>query len=112
MCGPRARTVVLVHPSSLVFVAVVGLWAAYLLPQWIRRRDALGASRTKDRHSGALRVLQPRRRERPAGPSTAPLVPTLLRTPPPSAFVAAAPPATTTARAAARRRGIVLTTLL
>src|SRR3954471_19336050 len=92
MCGPRARTVVLVHPSSLVFVAIVGLWAAYLLPQWIRRRDALGASRAEDRPSGALRVLARRRRERAAGPSTAPLLPGLLRTQAVSASPAAVTP--------------------
>jgi type II secretory pathway pseudopilin PulG len=103
---------VLVHPTSLVFVAIVGLWAAYLLPQWIRRRDALGASRTTDRHSLALRVLQRRRRERRPSPSTAPLIPRQLRTPP-----APVPAPVTTrdavpASAVARRRRTVLTALL
>jgi hypothetical protein len=63
------------RPSSFVFVAIVGLWAAHLLPQWIRRRDALGASRGGDRHSTALRVLAPRRRPRGGGRSSAPLLP-------------------------------------
>jgi hypothetical protein len=63
-----------VQPSSLVFVAIIVGWAAYLLPQWLRRRDALGESRGWDRHSSGLRVLS--RRPRTAlGPSTAPLLP-------------------------------------
>jgi hypothetical protein len=101
-----------VQPSSFVFVAIVALWAAYLLPQWIRRRDALGASRGSDRHSLALRVLERRRRPRRPGPSSPPLLtpapspaPTLL----PKASLApsrAVLPSPT--RAAARRRAIVL----
>jgi hypothetical protein len=63
-----------VQPSSLVFVAIVVGWAAYLLPQWLRRRDALAQSRGKDRHSSTLRVLD-RRPRGPVGPSTAPLLP-------------------------------------
>lgn len=65
------------RPSSFVFVAIVALWAAHLLPQWIRRRDALGASRGDDRHSSALRVLARRRRRRVPGPSSAPLLPSV-----------------------------------
>jgi hypothetical protein len=105
---------VLVHPTSLVFVGIVGLWAAYLLPQWIRRRDALGASRTEDRHSHALRVLARRHRERRAGPSTAPLFPGLLRTPsaPEPAPIPAAPLPIAPVSNAARRRRTVLVTLL
>jgi hypothetical protein len=115
-----------VQPSSLVFVAIVALWAAYLLPQWIRRRDALGASRGHDRHSLALRVLEPRRRGRP-GPSSAPLLrrgafsaagqtsapapsapaPWVLSAPAPSAPTVAARPGHVVAR-----RATVLATLL
>jgi hypothetical protein len=63
-----------VQPSSLVFVAIVVGWAVYLLPQWLRRRDAFGQSRARDRYSSTLRVLD--RRVRPSvGPSTAPLLP-------------------------------------
>ncbi|HVN13367.1 MAG TPA: hypothetical protein VMT69_14825, partial [Kineosporiaceae bacterium] len=62
------------QPSSFVFVAIVALWAAYLLPQWIRRRDAMGEARGSDRHSLALRVLERRRRRRRPGPSTSPLL--------------------------------------
>lgn len=62
-----------VQPSSLVFLAIVALWVAYLLPQWIRRRDTLTHSHDDDRHSGGLRVLDPRRRP-DRGRSTAPLL--------------------------------------
>jgi len=62
-----------VQPSSLVFVAIVASWAAYLLPRWVVRRDSLGQARARDRHSAQLRVLT-RRRRRPAGPSSAPLL--------------------------------------
>lgn len=43
--------------SSLIFLVVIGLWAAYLVPQWLRRREQLSASRSGDRFSAALRVL-------------------------------------------------------
>ncbi|HET9656339.1 MAG TPA: hypothetical protein VFP72_13370, partial [Kineosporiaceae bacterium] len=62
------------QPSSLVFLAIIAMWAAYLLPQWVRRRDAMGQSRGRDRDSGGLRVLRPRSRRVP-GPSTTPLLP-------------------------------------
>ncbi len=62
--------------SSLVFLAVVGGWAAYLLPQWVRRRNALGQARTEDRFSESARVLAPRQASpaRPEAPSAAPLL--------------------------------------
>jgi len=49
--------------SSLVFVAIIGVWAAYLVPHWLSRRDDLAQSRTPDRFSGGLRVLQRRSRK-------------------------------------------------
>lgn len=62
------------QPSSLVFVAIVVGWAAYLLPQWLRRRETLSQSRGTDRHSTGLRVLD-RRTRGPSGPSSIPLLP-------------------------------------
>jgi hypothetical protein len=53
--------------SSLVFVAIIGVWAAYLVPHWLSRRDDLSQSRTTDRFSGGLRVLQRRPRKPRAG---------------------------------------------
>lgn len=47
-------------PSSLIFVAIIGIWAAYLLQHWVRRRDQLATARSIDRFSGAMRVLERR----------------------------------------------------
>jgi hypothetical protein len=71
-----------VQPSSLVFVAIIVGWAAYLLPQWVRRREALSQSRGHDRHSSGLRVLS-RRPRTASGPSTTPLLPDPLALPAP-----------------------------
>ncbi len=65
-------------PSSLIFVAIVVAWGAYLLPRWVSRRDALGQARGLDRFSSGLRVLD-RRGRRPAGPSTTALLTTTRR---------------------------------
>lgn len=46
--------------SSLIFVLVVALWAAYLLQHWIKRREALATARSVDRFSEGMRVLQRR----------------------------------------------------
>ena len=51
------------QPSSLIFLAIVVIWAAYLLQHWIRRREALATARSVDQFSDAMRVLE--RRERP-----------------------------------------------
>jgi hypothetical protein len=112
------------RPSSFVFVAIVGLWAAHLLPQWIRRRDALGASRGADRHSSALRVLGRRRRTPGGGRSTAPLLPSIpvvaapvVRAPAPGPASLLdpepqwAPAGLPTGDVAARRRRLVLVAL-
>jgi hypothetical protein len=113
------------RPSSFVFVAIVGLWAAHLLPQWIRRRDALGASRGGDRHSSALRVLARRPRPRAGGPSSVPLLPSIavvrapvVHAPAPGPASPLAPEPTgrpaalCPADVAARRRRLVLAALV
>jgi hypothetical protein len=56
-----------VEPSGLVLVAILGVWAAYLVPHWVRRREELAQSRTPDRFSAGLRVLQRRRRKDRSG---------------------------------------------
>lgn len=56
----RLVSVVHVQPSSLIFVAIVAIWAAYLLQHWIRRRDALVTARTVDQFSEAMRMLEHR----------------------------------------------------
>ena len=47
-------------PSSLVFLAIIGVWAAYLVPTWLRRRVHLAQSRARDRFSAGARVLHRR----------------------------------------------------
>ena len=64
------------QPSSLVFVAIIAVWAAILLPLWVSSREALGHSRGADRDSEHMRMLA-WRETRPAStgtPSSAPLL--------------------------------------
>jgi hypothetical protein len=49
-----------VQPSSLVFLIIIGIWAAYLLQHWVRRREHLATARSVDRFSDAMRVLERR----------------------------------------------------
>jgi type II secretory pathway pseudopilin PulG len=49
-----------VDPSSLIFLVIVAIWAAYLLGHWVRRRDQLATLRSVDRFSDAMRVLERR----------------------------------------------------
>jgi hypothetical protein len=51
---------VTVDPSSLIFVVIVAIWAAYLLGHWVRRRDQVATVRSVDRFSDAMRVLERR----------------------------------------------------
>lgn len=44
-------------PSSLIFLVVIAIWAAYLLQHWLKRRDHLATARSVDRFSEAMRVL-------------------------------------------------------
>jgi hypothetical protein len=99
-------------PSSLVFVAIIGVWAAYLLPQWVRRRQHLAASRTLDRHSERTQLLEPRRRtvHHPSGPSSGRLHPTQPQEH--METVAAQSILPSSGRLAARRRARVLLALL
>ena len=52
-CRPSVRGV----DSSVIFLVVIGLWAAVLVPHWLRRREHLSHSRSVDRFSAAMRVL-------------------------------------------------------
>ena len=51
-----------VPPSSLIFVVIIAVWAAYLIQHWIRRRDHVATARSVDRFSEAMRVLERRQR--------------------------------------------------
>lgn len=49
-----------VDPSSLIFVVIIGIWALYLVQHWVRRREQVATSRSVDRFSEAMRVLERR----------------------------------------------------
>jgi hypothetical protein len=49
-----------VQPSSLVFLVIIAIWAAFLLQHWVRRRQHLATARSVDRFSDAMRVLERR----------------------------------------------------
>jgi membrane protein implicated in regulation of membrane protease activity len=44
--------------SSLIFVVIVAIWAAYLLQHWVRRREDAAATRSVDGFTEAMRVLE------------------------------------------------------
>ncbi|WP_394814801.1 divisome protein SepX/GlpR [Streptomyces millisiae] len=47
--------------SGLIFAMIVGAWAAYLVPMWLRRQDELNEARPTERFSTAIRLLTRRR---------------------------------------------------
>lgn len=49
-------------PSSLIFVVILAVWAAYLVQHWVKRRDHIATARSVDRFSEAMRVLERRQR--------------------------------------------------
>ncbi len=46
------------QPSSVIFLALIAVWAAYFLVYWVRRREHLATARTVDDLSASMRVLQ------------------------------------------------------
>ncbi|MFC4494326.1 gephyrin-like molybdotransferase receptor GlpR [Streptomyces ovatisporus] len=46
-----------VNSSGLIYAVIVGAWAAYLVPMWLRRQDELNESRPTERFSTAIRLL-------------------------------------------------------
>jgi hypothetical protein len=49
-----------VQPSSLIFLVLIAIWAAFLLQHWVRRREYLATARSVDRFSDAMHVLERR----------------------------------------------------
>ncbi|HEY7718012.1 MAG TPA: hypothetical protein VH915_04580 [Pedococcus sp.] len=47
-------------PSSLIFLVIIAIWAAYFLQHWVRRREHLATARSVDRFSESMRVLERR----------------------------------------------------
>jgi hypothetical protein len=56
--------------SSLIFLVVIGVWAAYFIQYWVRRRDHLATARSVDQFSESMRVLERRTPLPAADPST------------------------------------------
>src|SRR5947208_5579655 len=50
--------------SSLIYVAIVAMWAGLLIPMWLRRHEQETEVRSVDRFSTAMRILS----RRPAPP--------------------------------------------
>lgn len=46
--------------SSLIFVVIVAIWAAYLVQHWARRREDAATTRSVDGFTEAMRVLEKR----------------------------------------------------
>jgi hypothetical protein len=65
-----------VQPSSLVFLVIIAVWAAFFLQYWVRRREHLSTARSVDQFSEAMRVLERR----------SPLPATDLSTPAPRSY--------------------------
>lgn len=55
--GPN---VVSVQPSSLIFLVIIAIWAAYFIQHWVRRREHLATARSVDQFSESMRVLERR----------------------------------------------------
>ncbi|RKN41623.1 hypothetical protein [Streptomyces hoynatensis] len=53
---------VTVSSSGLIFAMIVGAWAAYLVPMWLRKQDELNEARPTERFSTAIRLLTRGRR--------------------------------------------------
>jgi hypothetical protein len=49
-----------VNGSGLIYAAIVGAWAAYLVPMWLRRQDELNEARPTERFTTAIRILSRR----------------------------------------------------
>ena len=58
-------------PSSLIFVLLLGVWAAYFVNYLVRRRDHLSTARSVDQFSSAMRVLDRRDSAAPSTPVAA-----------------------------------------
>ncbi len=88
-------------PSSLIFIVLLGVWAAYFVQYWIRRRDHLATARSVDQFTAAMRVLE-RRDAAPRTDLSAPAPPSYAvhprRSARPQVLVKRAVPAETTRR--------------
>jgi hypothetical protein len=51
--------------SGLILAVLVAIWAAVLVPMWLRRREQVTESRSVDRFAAAMRILSRRRPSTP-----------------------------------------------
>ncbi|GAB3443151.1 hypothetical protein GCM10027517_21210 [Phycicoccus ginsengisoli] len=65
--------------SSLIFVVIIGVWAAYFIQYWVRRREHLATARSVDQFSESMRILE-RRDPQPASVPAADRTGTAART--------------------------------
>jgi hypothetical protein len=49
-----------VQPSSLIFLVIIAIWAAYFVQHWVRRREHLATVRSVDQFTESMRVLERR----------------------------------------------------
>lgn len=57
------------QPSSLIFLVVIAIWAAFLVQHWLGRREHLSTARSMDRFSNAMRILDRAKQSRPEHPA-------------------------------------------
>src|SRR5207248_1297023 len=43
--------------SGIIYAIIVGAWAIYLVPMWLRREDELNRARQTQRYAAAIKVL-------------------------------------------------------
>ncbi|MGA8980864.1 MAG: hypothetical protein WB473_17270, partial [Pedococcus sp.] len=48
------------QPSSLIFLVIIAVWAAYFVQYWVRRREHLATAQSVDQFSETMRVLERR----------------------------------------------------
>jgi hypothetical protein len=46
--------------SGIIYAGLIGLWAAYFIPRWLRRHDELSESRSVEKFDHAMRILSRR----------------------------------------------------
>lgn len=46
--------------SGLIYAVIIGMWAAYFIPMWLRRHEERSEARSVDRFSNAMRILSRR----------------------------------------------------
>ena len=43
--------------SGLIYALLIGMWAVYFIPRWLRRHEELSESRSIERFDRAMRIL-------------------------------------------------------